>query len=91
MATLWSVSQVILREDRTRWAHLALVLAVLAVMGALLEREVAVGRVLALPLLLLAVWVFVIERGWNRIFPLLVQLFAAVVLAGLVALSPLPA
>ncbi|MGF1503135.1 MAG: hypothetical protein ACFBSD_15105 [Paracoccaceae bacterium] len=85
MACLYSVGQAMMEEGRTRWANLAQVIAILAVMGALLEREVEIARVLALPLFLTAVWVFAVERGWFRIFPILTQIFAGVVLAGYVA------
>ncbi len=89
MATLYSASQAMLREGRRRLAHVAAVVAMLAVMGALLEREVGIARALALPLLGVAIWAFVVEEGWYRLFPALMQLFAIVLLAGAVALTPL--
>jgi hypothetical protein len=89
MATFYSVAQAITREGRRRWAHVAAALAMLAVMGALLEREVGVARVLAVALLPAATWAFVVERGWYRLFPLLLQVFALVLIAGAVALAPL--
>ncbi len=89
MATLYSVSQAMLREGRRRTANIATVIAVLVVMGALLERQVDLARLLALPLLGIAVWTFVVEEGWYRIFPALIQLFAIVLIAGAVALTPL--
>jgi len=88
MATFYSVGQAMLGEGTPRRAHLLLVIAILVVMGALLEREVEIARTAAVPLLGLAVWVTVIERGWYRLFPLLVQIFAALLIAGLVALNP---
>ncbi|GMG81200.1 hypothetical protein LNKW23_04120 [Paralimibaculum aggregatum] len=91
MATLYSVAQAMMREGALRRAHAVAVIAVLAVMGALLEREVALARMLAVPLLGVAVWVFVVERGWYRIFPVMMQLFAGLLIAGYVALTPLPA
>lgn len=89
MATLYSVAQAMMREGTPRRAHLAAVIAMLVVMGALLEREVDVARTAAVPLLGVAIWAFVVERGWYRIFPLLMQLFAVVLLLGWVALTPL--
>lgn len=91
MATLYSLAQAMMQEGARRWAHLAFVIAMLAVMGMLLEREVGLARMLAWPLLAVGLWAFWVERGWYRLFPLMVQLFAAVLIAGLVALSPLPA
>lgn len=88
MATLYSVAQAMLREGTLRWAHLALVVLTLIVMGALLEREIPLARLGAVPLLLVAVWVFTIERGWYRLFPGVVQLFAVVLILGYVALNP---
>jgi hypothetical protein len=90
LATLYSVAQAMLAEGWPRRAHLAHLAAILVVMGALLEREVTVARIGAAPLLASAVWVFWLERGWYRVFPLLVILFAAILMAGYVALSPLP-
>lgn len=87
MAFLYSVAQAILHEGPRRRAHLLLALAVLVVMGALLEREVTLARIAAVPLLGLALWVTVIERGWYRLFPGLVQIFAAVLIAGYVVLE----
>lgn len=90
MATLYALAQVLTREGVRRRAHLASLLAVLAVMAALLWREVGLARLLAWPLLAAALWATVAERGWYRVFPVLLQLFAAVLIAGAVALSPLP-
>ncbi|MEL6210657.1 MAG: hypothetical protein AAFR44_10860 [Pseudomonadota bacterium] len=91
MATLYSVAQAMMQEGHRRWAHLVAVLAMLVVMGLLLEREVGLARLAAWPLLAIGAWVFVIERGWYRLFPVMMQLFAVVLIAGAVALSPLPA
>lgn len=88
MAALHSLAQAILAEGAKRWAHLAQLVAILAVMAALLEREVALARLLAVALIAAALWVMVMERGWYRIFPLLVQVFAAVLIAGYVAFAP---
>ena len=85
MAMFYSVAQAILRDGSRRRGHLAVVVAVLAVMGALLEREIDLARTLAVPLLAAALWAFAVERGLYRVFPVLLQLFAGVLLAGYVA------
>ncbi len=90
MATLYSAAQAMTREGPRRWANLAGVVAVMVVMGALLEREIWLARLVAPVLLGIGVWVFLVEEGWYRIFPVLMQLFAVVLIAGWVALSPLP-
>ncbi|MEM9145770.1 MAG: hypothetical protein AAGC57_06190 [Pseudomonadota bacterium] len=90
MATLYSLAQAMMQEGLRRWAHLAAVAMMLTVMGMLLERQVALARLFAWPLMAVGLWTFWVERGWYRIFPLLIQLFAAVLIAGLVALTPLP-
>ncbi|MEM1343947.1 MAG: hypothetical protein AAGI34_05110 [Pseudomonadota bacterium] len=87
MATLHALSQAILLQGRARWAYLVQVLAILLTMGLLLEREVGLARLSALPLLVISTWVFAVEHGWYRIFPALVQLFAVLLLAGYVALQ----
>lgn len=90
MATLYSVAQVLTRTGARRAANLVAVAAMLCVMGALLEREVELARALSAVLLAAAIWLFTVEPGWYRVFPLLMQIFAAVLLAGYVALTPLP-
>jgi len=90
MAFFYSVAQAMMREGTARRAHLAALVAMLAVMGALLEREVGLARTLSVLLLPAAIWTFTVERGWYRIFPVLMQVFALVLLAGWVALTPLP-
>lgn len=86
IATTYSLSQAILEHGSRRWVHLALLISVLAVMGALQFGSVPAARILAAPLLALAVWATVIEAGWFRVFPILHQLFAVVLLAGLVSI-----
>lgn len=86
IASLYSIAQVVLTEGRPRYAHAAALAATLAAMAALQAGMVPLARLLALPLLLAAFWAFTLERRWFRLFPLLQQLLAAVLLAGLVAL-----
>ncbi len=90
MATLYSVAQAMTREGNRRNANLAVVVAMLLVMGALFEREVTLARSFSVILLPIAIWAFTVEEGWYRIFPALLQIFAVVLLLGYVALTPLP-
>ncbi len=86
VAAMYSFSQIILLEGRARIIHAVLFVLVLAVMAALMEREVPLARILAGPLFVMACWAFAIERRWNRIMPLLIQIFALVLMLGYVAL-----
>jgi hypothetical protein len=86
LATLYSVAQAVLMQGRPRLAHAALLVLTLAAMAALHNQSVPLARLFALPLLAAAIWAFALERGWFRVFPLLQQLFAAVLLTGWVAL-----
>ncbi|MGF1551721.1 MAG: hypothetical protein ACFBWO_04360 [Paracoccaceae bacterium] len=86
LATLYSLAQAIMGEGSVRWAHVGAILGVLAVMTALELGSVPAARLLALPLLGLALWCAYLEERWFKVFPVLHQLFAAVLIAGLVAL-----
>lgn len=86
LATLYSLTQSFLAEGHLRRAHLLSLLGVLAIMLALQYREIWLARLLALPLIGFAAWAMAGERRWYRLFPLLHQLFAVVLLAGWVAL-----
>ncbi|MEM9782527.1 MAG: hypothetical protein AAF899_08635 [Pseudomonadota bacterium] len=86
IATTYSLAQAILTEGRLRWVHLALLLAVMAVMAALQFGSVTAARMLSAPLLVLAIWASVIEERWFKLFPLLHQIFAVIVLVGFVAI-----
>lgn len=86
LATLYSVAQAVLTEGRPRLAHVAVLALTLAAMAALHYQSIPIARLIALPLLAAAMWAFALERRWFRIFPLLQQLFAVVLLAGWVAL-----
>ena len=87
IATMYSVSQIVLLEGRARIAHAVLITLILVVMACLVERWVPMARVLAIPLLGAAFWVAVLETRWYRIFPLLVMLFALLLILGYVALN----
>ena len=87
LAAMYSVSQVLLLEGWARLAHVASLIMILAVMACLMERWVETARLLALPLLGAAFWTLVVEPRWYRIFPLLVMLFALLLIMGYVALN----
>lgn len=87
IATAYSLSQILLLEGRGRAAHAACLIMTLIVMGALMERAIPIARVAAIPMLLVASWCFAIERGWFRVFPVLLQIFAAIVALGFVVLT----
>lgn len=86
MATFYSIAQVFVGEGRARWAHGLTLGLTLAVMAALQWGSIPAARVLALPLLLAAIWAFSAETRWFRLFPALQQIFAVVLILGLVAL-----
>lgn len=75
-----------LSEGRIRLAHLAAIVAVLAVMAALQYANVPLARLLALPLLGIALWTAYLEERWFKVFPVMHQLFAIALIAGFVAL-----
>ena len=88
LAAMYSITQVLLLEGWPRWAHVACFLLILGVMGALyFYRSVPAARLLAVPLLLAAFWTLVLEPRWYRVFPLLVILFAMMLIMGYVALN----
>lgn len=85
IATTYSLAQAMLTEGITRWIHLALIVAVLVVMGALYEKELIIARLAAVPLFGLAFYAMWIEERWYKTFPILHQGFAAILMIGLVA------
>lgn len=87
MATMYSVSQILLLEGRARLAHAASLTLVLIVMACLMERWVDTARIFAIPLLAAAFWTLVVEPRWYRIFPILVMAFALLLIMGYVALN----
>lgn len=87
LAAMYSVSQILLLEGRSRMAHAASLILILAVMACLMERWVGVARLLAFPLLGAAFWTLVIEPRWYRVFPILVIAFALLLIMGYVALN----
>lgn len=85
IATTYSLAQAMLSEGRIRWVHLALIIAVMGVMAALEMEWVPAARAMALPLFCIALWASVLEERWFKVFPILHQLFAVVLILGLVA------
>ena len=87
MAAMYSVTQILLLEGRGKLAHAVSLALILAVMACLMERWVFEARILAVPLFAAAFWTLVIEPRWYRIFPILVMLFALLLIMGYVALN----
>lgn len=90
LAAMYSMTQVLLMEGMPRIAHFALFVLILAVMASMFFwRDVTTARVIAVPLLGVALWTSVLEQRWYRVFPLLVIAFAGLLIAGYVALTPM--
>ena len=89
LAAMYSLTQGILLDGRKRWLHVALFALILITMGALMQREVLLARVLALPLLGAGIATLWIEPRWFKVFPILVIVFSITLLLGYVALTPL--
>ena len=82
-ATFWSAAQVYRQTGRLRLAHgAALALTVIA-MAALSSALWALSQVAGLLLIPAALVALVMERGANRLLPLIHVLFGAALLAGL--------
>ena len=84
---MYSVSQILILEGRARIAHVLHLILILTVMGALMERAEPLARMIAIPLILAAFWLLVVEPRWYRIFPLLVIAFSALLIAGYVQMG----
>lgn len=87
LSAMYMLVQALLAHGQLRWTNLACFVLILLAMGALMLRAVDLARILAVPLAVVAAWLLMIERGWYRIFPGLVILFAAALILGLVALG----
>lgn len=89
LSTMYSLSRVVTFEARGKMANAAVFASIIAIMTALFFfQSVPMARVLAVPALLAALWSVWTEERWFKIFPLLVILFATVVLLGYVAAYP---
>lgn len=90
LSTMYSLTQVILLEGLPRIAHFVTFVLILTVMFPLYWwRDVTTARVLAVPLLRAAQWTVVLEHRWYKVFPMLMSLFALMMMLGYVALTPL--
>ncbi|MEM9059976.1 MAG: hypothetical protein AAGD13_05895 [Pseudomonadota bacterium] len=90
LATMYSVTQILLLEGLPRIAHFVQLVLILTVMWSLYWwRDVVTAQIVAAPLLAAALWTSALEVGWYRVFPLLVSLFAIAMLTGYIALTPL--
>ena len=87
LSAMYSVSQILLLEGRARLAHAASLILILVVMACLMERWIETARIFAVPLFAAAFWTLVLEPRWYRIFPILVMLFALLLILGYVALN----
>ena len=84
---MYSLTQIFLVDGEARWMHIAGFGLILLTMGFLMEREIPTARILAVPLLLVAARLLMLEPRWFRIFPALVIVFALLLNLGYVALN----
>ena len=84
---MYSLSQMLILRGWGRVAHILCFVLILAVMAALMERAVPVARLLAIPLITVSFWILVLEPRWYRIFPLVVILFALLLIGGYVSMT----
>ncbi|MFK7943350.1 MAG: hypothetical protein AB8B85_10635 [Paracoccaceae bacterium] len=90
LATMYSLTQVLLLEGRARYVHAAQFIVVMAIMTVLfLWRDPVGARVIAFALIPIAAWTILIERRFYRIFPVLIMIFALALASGYVALNPI--
>ena len=88
LATMYSLTQVLLLEGRGRLVHAGTFLITMAIMTVLyLWRDVALARVIAVALIPAAFWTLWIERRWYRVFPALLLAFALALVLGYAALE----
>ncbi|MEM6661782.1 MAG: hypothetical protein AAF666_06350 [Pseudomonadota bacterium] len=87
LAAMYSMTQILLLNGTHRLAHAATLVLMLMVMGALMERWIPIARLLAVPLLGTGFWLLVLEPRWYRVFPLMIMLFALLLIMGYVALN----
>lgn len=88
LATMYSLTQILLLEGKGRIAHAASFVTVLAIMTVLyVWRDTGLARLIAIPLLPIAAWTFWIEARWYKVFPILTMLFALTLVLGYVALN----
>lgn len=83
MAMIYSLAQALMTEGRQRVVNIACIVLVLMVMTAATYNAFPVARLLALPLLGAGLYAMWLEPGWYRAFPVLYQVFAAILLVGM--------
>lgn len=86
MATFYSLARAVMVGGKTRYAHGLIIAVTLLVMASLQWGTVEAARLFALPLFGGAVWAFSIEDRLYKLFPLIQQLLAVALLAGLVSM-----
>lgn len=87
-AAMYSLTQILLLAGWSRFAHFSCFTLILTVMASMFFwRDVETAQVIAVPLLAVALWTLVIEPGWYKVFPILVCVFAMVLLLGYVNLN----
>lgn len=87
LATMYSVSQIILLEGRGQLAHGVLLALILFMMACLMERWLDTARLTAVAIMPTAFWVMVLEPRWYRVFPIVVMGFAGLVISGVVTMG----
>ena len=87
LAAMHSLTQCFLLDGRPRWLFAAHLILIMVVMGGLWFRDIPMARLVAIPLIVVAFIVLFRERGWYRIFPALVIVFALLLILGYVALN----
>ena len=92
LAAMYSFTQVVLLQGTPRIAHFVQFVLIMTVMASMFFwRDVTTARIIAAPLLAAALWTTALETRWYKVFPILVMIFALLMIAGYVALTPLPA
>lgn len=89
LAAMYSMTQVLLLSGWGRIAHgvcLALIMAIMFVL--FFYNAIALAQVIAFALFGVGIWTFVLERRWYRVFPVIVMVFALMLILGYVALNP---
>ena len=90
LAAMYSVTQILLLEGWPRAAHFIQLVLLLTVMWSLYwHRDVPTAQIIAVPLLGVALWTFVLEVRWYRVFPFLIGGMAALLISGNAALTPI--
>jgi len=87
VATVYSASQILLTDGESRAMHALSVGLILAATAAMLGRDVELARILAALLFFVQGRMLITEQHWYRVFPILVMLFALMLMMGYAALD----